>query len=68
MEEITKKLHRNVYIEIMEKIDKKLIDDNFDNDLFWELDRLFFQNVNFTMNNSFKLINFQMKFKISNGA
>jgi hypothetical protein len=67
MKNLNKKIHRDIYIDFIHEIGEELTEGKIDDDFLFELDRLILLNVLFDVKRSFRLINSQMKHKISNG-
>jgi hypothetical protein len=66
MKNLNSKIHRDIYIDFIHEIGEELTEGKIDSDLLFELDRLILSNVLFDARRSFRLINSQVKNKISN--
>jgi hypothetical protein len=67
MKNLNSKIHRDIYIDFIHEIGEELTEGKIDSDFLFELDRLILSNVLFDARRSFRLINSQVKNKISNG-
>jgi hypothetical protein len=66
MKNLNSKIHRDIYIDFIHEIGEELTEGKIDGDFLFELDRLILSNVLFDARRSFRLINSQVKHKISN--
>jgi hypothetical protein len=66
MKNLNSKIHRDIYIDFIHEIGEELTEGKIDSDFLFELDRLILSNVLFDARRSFRLINSQVKNKISN--
>jgi|694.fasta_scaffold107920_3 hypothetical protein len=66
MKNLNSKIHRDIYIDFIHEIGEELTEGKIDGDFLFELDRLILSNVLFDAKRSFRLINSQVKNKISN--
>ena len=66
MKNLNSKIHRDIYIDFIHEIGEELTEGKIDSDFLFELDRLILSNVLFDARSSFRLINSQVKNKISN--
>jgi hypothetical protein len=67
MKNLNSKIHRDIYIDFIHEISEELTEGKIDIDFLFELDRLILSNVLFDARRSFRLINSEVKHKISNG-
>jgi hypothetical protein len=67
MKNLNSKIHRDIYIDFIHEIGEELTEGKIDSHFLFELDRLILSNVLFDARRSFRLINSQVKNKISNG-
>jgi len=66
MKNLNSKIHRDIYIDFIHEVGEELTEGNIDVHFLFELDRLILSNVLFDARRSFRLINSQVKNKISN--
>jgi hypothetical protein len=66
MKNLNSKIHRDISIDFIHEIGEELTEGKIDSDFLFELDRLILSNVLFDARRSFRLINSQVKNKISN--
>jgi hypothetical protein len=66
MENLNSKIHRGIYIDFIHEVGEELTEGKIDSHFLFELDRLILSNVLFDARRSFRLINSQVKNKISN--
>ena len=67
MKNLNSKIHRDIYVDFIHEIGEELTEGNIDVHFLFELDRLILSNVLFDVKRSFRLINSEVKHKISNG-
>jgi hypothetical protein len=66
MKNLNSKIHRDICFDFIHEIGEELTEGKIDSDFLFELDRLILSNVLFDARRSFRLINSQVKNKISN--
>jgi hypothetical protein len=66
MKNLNSKIHRDIYIDFIHEVGEELTEGKIDSHFLFELDRLILSNVLFDARRSFRLINSQVKHKISN--
>ena len=67
MKNLNTKIHRGIYTDFIHEIGEELTEGKIDSDFLFELDRLILSNVLFDAKRSYRLINSEVKNKISNG-
>jgi hypothetical protein len=66
MKNLNDKIHRDIYTDFIHEVGEELTGGKIDDHFLFELDRLILSNVLFDAKRSFRLINSQVKHKISN--